>query len=111
MVARRTSFLQVRRTDWCKLSQEGFKYDDQLLCEQFIPLGRELRRLGAEQPYRSQLGKFMHKSIDCSGDSTIDHSSGLQLVFLRIGVVDGEDDELEFLPVIEYFLGHKPLGR
>eukprot|EP00913_Durusdinium_trenchii_P001499 g1387.t1 len=86
---------------------EGFKYDDQLLCEQFIPLGRELRRLGAEQPYRSQLGKFMHKSIDCSGDSTIDHSSGLQLVFLRIGVVDGEDDELEFLPVIEYFLGHK----
>ncbi|CAK9029789.1 unnamed protein product [Durusdinium trenchii] len=46
---------------------EGFKYDDQLLCEQFIPLGREL----------------------------------------RIGVVDGEDDELEFLPVIEYFLGHK----
>lgn len=45
----------------------AFQFDDELICEQFIPLGREL----------------------------------------RVGVVDGEDGRLEFLPVMEYFLHDK----
>lgn len=49
--------------------KSAFAFDDQLLCEQFIPLGREL----------------------------------------RVGVVDGENDELEFLPIMEYFLTNKKL--
>ena len=47
----------------------AFQFDDQILCEQFIPLGREL----------------------------------------RVGVVLGEDGDLEMLPCMEYFLGHKKL--
>jgi len=49
--------------------ERAFAFDDQLLCEQFIPLGREL----------------------------------------RVGVVDGENNELEFLPIMEYFLGANKL--
>eukprot|EP00586_Coscinodiscus_wailesii_P016045 CAMPEP_0172508972 /NCGR_PEP_ID=MMETSP1066-20121228/216518_1 /TAXON_ID=671091 /ORGANISM="Coscinodiscus wailesii, Strain CCMP2513" /LENGTH=363 /DNA_ID=CAMNT_0013287233 /DNA_START=36 /DNA_END=1123 /DNA_ORIENTATION=- len=47
----------------------GFTFDDELLCEQFIPLGKEL----------------------------------------RVGVVEKEDGELEFLPIMEYFLHNKEL--
>lgn len=56
-------------TDSAKIDdalQTAFAFDDELLIEQFIPLGREL----------------------------------------RVGVVDNGDD-LEFLPGMEYFLGHK----
>ncbi len=64
--------LVQREEDIPKALQDGFAFDNQLLCEQFIPLGREF----------------------------------------RVGVVDsatGSSDELEFLPVMEYFLGHKEL--
>jgi len=52
-----------------KALETAFVFDDQLLCEQFIPLGREL----------------------------------------RVGVVDGENGELEFLPITEYFLTNNKL--
>eukprot|EP00977_Amphora_coffeiformis_P015117 scaffold4420_cov187-Amphora_coffeaeformis.AAC.12 len=47
--------------------ETAFQFDDELLVEQYVPLGREL----------------------------------------RVGVVDGEDGKLEFLPVMEYFLHNK----
>ncbi|KAL7557577.1 hypothetical protein ACA910_014223 [Epithemia clementina (nom. ined.)] len=59
--------------DWSQLPQAletAFAFDDQILCEQFVPLGREL----------------------------------------RVGVVERQDSkELELLPIMEYFLGHKKL--
>lgn len=47
----------------------AFTFDDQILCEQFVPLGREI----------------------------------------RVGVVEANNGELEMLPCMEYYLGHKQL--